>query len=99
MPGGMISLSADPSTPHTGVVWATIPYIDANQEVSAGRLLAYDATQFDTFGDGSKKLRVLWDSQNWNLQFSFNKFNRPVVFKGRLYVPTYDDRVDVYELA
>ncbi len=99
MPGGMISLSADPAAPHTGVVWATVPYVDANRTVSAGRLLAYDATQFDTFGDGSKKLRVLWDSQDWNLQFSFNKFNRPVVFKGRLYVPTYDDRVDVYELA
>jgi hypothetical protein len=99
MPGGMISLSADPSAPHTGVVWATVPYVDANQKISAGRLLAYDATQFDTFADGSKKLRVLWDSQDWNLQFSFNKFNRPVVFKGRLYVPTYDDRVDVYEIA
>lgn len=99
MPGGMISLSADPATPHTGVVWATVPYIDANTKVSAGRLLAYDATRFDTFADGSAKLRVLWDSQDWNLQFSFNKFNRPVVFDGRLYVPTYDDRVDVYELA
>jgi hypothetical protein len=99
MPGGMISLSADPTAPHTGVVWATVPYEDANQKVSPGRLLAYDATQFDTIGDGSKKLHVLWDSQDWNLPFSFNKFNRPVVFKGRLYVPTYDDRVDVYELA
>jgi hypothetical protein len=99
MPGGMISLSADPHAPGTGVVWATIPYTDANRQLSAGRLLAYDATRFDTFPDGSKKLRVLWDSQDWNRQFTFNKFNRPVVFRGRLYVPTYDNRVDVYELA
>ena len=50
-------------------------------------------------GDGSGQLRVLWDSQDWNLTFSFNKFNRPIVFNGRVYVPTYDDRVDVYELV
>jgi hypothetical protein len=99
MPGGMISLSADGTTPHSGVVWALIPYADANMAVVAGRLLAYDATDFGTFGDGSKQLQVLWDSQDWNIQFSFNKFNRPVVFDGKLIVPTYDDRVDVYGLA
>lgn len=99
MPGGMISLSADGTTPHSGVVWALIPYADANMAVVNGRLLAYDATSFGTFGDGSKQLQVLWDSQDWNIQFSFNKFNRPVVFNGKLIVPTYDDRVDVYGLA
>jgi hypothetical protein len=99
MPGGMISLSANGTVAHAGVVWALIPYADANMAVVAGRLLAYDATEFGTFGDGSKQLRVLWDSQDWNIQFSFNKFNRPVVFNGKLIVPTYDDRVDVYGLA
>ena len=99
MPGGMMSLSANGAVPHAGVVWALIPYADANMAVVAGRLLAYDATEFGTFGDGSKQLRVLWDSQDWNIQFSFNKFNRPVVFNGKLIVPTYNDRVDVYGLA
>jgi PQQ enzyme repeat len=99
MPGGMISLSANGTQPHAGVVWALVPYADANMAVVAGRLLAYDATEFGTFGDGSKQLRVLWDSQDWNIQFSYNKFNRPVVFNGKLFVPTYDDRVDVYGLA
>jgi hypothetical protein len=99
MPGGMISLSANGTTPHAGIVWAIIPYADANMNVVAGRLLAYDATAFGTFGDGSKKIQVLWDSQDWNIEFSFNKFNRPVVFNGCLIVPTYDDRVDVYGLA
>lgn len=64
-----------------------------------GRLLGYDATSFGTFGDGSKPLQVRWDSQDWNIQFSFNTFNRPVVFNGKLIVPTDDDRVDVYGLA
>jgi outer membrane protein assembly factor BamB len=99
MPGGMITVSADETTANSGVVWATVPYTDANREVSAGRLIAYDATQFGTFGDGSNQIHVLWDSQDWNIPFSFNKFNRPIVFNGRLYVPTYDARVDVYELA
>jgi hypothetical protein len=98
MPGGMICVSAS-NTPHSGIVWALVPYGDANQHVVQGRLLAYDATQFGTFPDNSKQIRVLWDSQTWAIQFTFNKFNRPVVFNGRLYVPTYDARVDVYGLA
>jgi hypothetical protein len=99
MPGGMISVSANGTEPHAGVVWALVPYADANMAIVAGRLLAYDATEFGTFAGGSKQLRVLWDSQDWNIQFSFNKFNRPVAFNGKLFVPTYDDRVDVYGLA
>ena len=99
MPGGMMCLSADGATPNTAVLWACIPYLDANMAVSPGRLLAYDATAFGTFGDGSKQLRVLWDSQDWNLNFSFCKFTPPVVANGKLYVPTYDARVDVYGLV
>jgi hypothetical protein len=98
MPGGMLTLSANGSKAHSGVIWALIPYADANIQWSAGRLLAYDATHFDSFPDGSKRLRVLWDSQDWNIQFTFNKFNVPVVANGRLFVPTYDARVDVYGL-
>jgi hypothetical protein len=99
MPGGMMCLSADGAASNTAVLWACIPYLDANMVVSPGRLLAYDATSFGTFGDGSKQLRVLWDSQNWNLGFSFCKFTPPVVANGKLYVPTYDARIDVYGLA
>lgn len=94
----MLTLSANGAQPHSGIVWALIPLLDANQVVGPGRLLAYDATQFGTFGDGSKQLRVLWDSQQWGLTFSFNKFNPPVVANGKVIVPTYDGRVDVYGL-
>lgn len=77
-----------------------MPYEDANKNRNCGgRLLAYDATNFGTFADGSKQLRVLWDSQTWNLPFTFNKFNRPVVWDSKLYVPTFDAPVDVYGLA
>jgi hypothetical protein len=96
MPGGMLTLSANGTQPHTGVVWALIPYGDANLQVTNGRLLAYDATRFDTLPGGGQRLRVLWDSEDWNLPFLFNKFNLPVAANGRLIVPTYEGRVDVY---
>jgi len=66
--------------------------------VGPGRLLADDATpvpQFGSYSDGRHQLRLLWDSEDWNLQFSFNRFNVPVVANGRLIFPTYDGRVDV----
>jgi hypothetical protein len=56
-PGGMMCLSADCAASNTAVLWACIPYLDANTVVSPGRLLAYDATSFGTFGDGSKQLQ------------------------------------------
>ncbi len=99
MPGGMITLSADGAAPSSGVVWASIPYQDANMTLSPGRLLAYDATRFVTNPDGSKRLAPIWDSATWSIAYTHNKFNRPVAANGMLYVPTYDARVDVYALA
>jgi outer membrane protein assembly factor BamB len=97
MPGGMIALSANGG--NDGVVWAAIPYADANMEISAGRFLAYDAANFGKFADGSGAIVPLWDSQDWNWQFSHNKFNRPVVWNGRIFLPTYDGDVLVLGLA
>lgn len=97
MPGGMISLSANGDT--GGVVWASIPYGDANVEISPGRLLAYDAANFGKYSDGSGSIVPLWDSQQWNWQFTHNKFNRPVVWNGKIFLPTYDGNVLVLGLA
>ena len=47
--------------------------------------------------DGS--LKVLWDSQQWNVQFLFNKFDPPVVDGGQIYVPNYNGGVDLYRLV
>lgn len=97
MPGGMITLSANGGT--GGIVWASVPYKDANMFLSPGRFLAYDAANFGKFGDGSGSIVPLWDSQQWNWQFTHNKFNRPVVWNGRVFLPTYDGNVLVLGLA
>jgi outer membrane protein assembly factor BamB len=99
MPGWMISLSANGET--DGIVWALAPAGDANMELTPGRLLAYDAANFGVYGDGSKQLVVLWDSWDWGTGCAFThpKFNRPVAWEGKLFVPTYDGRIDVYGLA
>ncbi len=99
MPGGMLTLTANGAQKHAGIVWATIPYYDANTRVGPGRLIAYDATEFGSFADGSKQLRVLWDSQAEGLPFVYNKFNPPVVANGMILVPTYDGQIHVYGLV
>ena len=72
------------------------PSGDANKFVTAGRLIAYDGSRIGTYADGAGQLIKLWDSQDWAHTFAFNKFNVPVVWGGRLFVPTYDARVLVY---
>ncbi len=99
MPGWMISLSANGGD--GGIVWALVPAGDANMELTPGRLLAYDPANFGVYSDGSKQLVVLWDSWDWGAGCAFThpKFNRPVAWNGKVFVPTYDGRVDVYGLT
>jgi outer membrane protein assembly factor BamB len=61
---------------------------------------AYDATQLDTVSidANTPKLKLLWDNTQSGVTFNFSKFCPPVVADGRLLVPTYDGRVDVYGL-
>jgi hypothetical protein len=99
MPGGFMSLSANADKPGTALLWALIPYGDANAQITTGRFLCYDPENFVTDQYGKPQLKVLWDSQQWNITFSHPKFNVPVVSGGKIFVPTYDGRVDVYGLA
>jgi hypothetical protein len=99
MPGGFMCLCYDQARPaETPVLFATIPYGDANREVTRGRLLAYDLTQFKE-GPNGAVIPLLWSSDRWGLDFTFCKFTPPVVADGNLYVQTYSGRVDVYGLA
>jgi hypothetical protein len=99
MTGGMISISSNGTA--NGIVWTLAP-IDgnANQAVVAGIARAYDATAFDPTpnSDGTARLKLLWDSTQSGVTFDFSKFCPPMVADGKLYVATYDGRVDVYAL-
>ena len=99
MTGGMISVTSSGTSPNTGIVWTLAP-IDgnANTDVVAGMARAYDAATLDPTPnvDGTHKLKLLWQSAG--IKFNFSKFCPPMVADGKLYVATYDGRVDVYAL-
>ena len=103
MPGGFPVVSSNGSTPNTGIVWATAPIKgDANRFVVEGILRAYDASSLDPVRnpDGSPRLKLLWDSKQIpGNTFNHAKFTPPVVADGKVFVTTYDGRVDVYGLA
>jgi len=99
MPGGFMCISANGNKPGTALLWALIPYGDANSTITNGRLLVYDFENFVTRPDGSKKLDVLWDSQAQNYTFLFPKFNVGVVSGGKFVLPRYDGGMDVLGLA
>jgi len=103
MTGGMVTVSSNGKTPNTGIVWATAPLDgDANHDVVEGVVRAYDATQFSPtpIDATTPRLKLIWDSSASGVDFfAYSKFNPPVVADGRLLVPTYDGRVNVYVLA
>ena len=103
MPGGFLAVTSNDGAANTGIVWATAPISgDANRHRVEGILRAYDATALDPVAnsDGSPRLKLLWDSKHIpNNSFTFSKFCPPVVVDGKVLVPTYDGRVDVYALA
>jgi len=101
MPGGMLALSSNGSNPGTGIVWALAPIDgDANHDPVAGIARAYDATNLDPtpIDPLTPRLKLLWVSASAGINFTHSKFCTPVVADGRLFVPTYDGRVDMYML-
>jgi hypothetical protein len=99
MTGGMISVSS--AGTNNGIVWTLAPVDgNANTNVVAGIARAYDATALDATAnsDGTPKLKLLWDSTRSGVTFDFSKFCPPMVADGKLYIATYDGRVDVYAL-
>jgi len=101
MPGGMLSLSSNGKNPNTGIVWALAPIDgDANHDVVDGIARAYDATNLDPtpIDAQTPRMKLLWDSTRLGITFKHAKFTPPIVADGRLFVPTYDRRVDMYVL-
>lgn len=93
MPGGILSLSANGSTPGTGLIWASHPTSgNANQEVRPGVLRAYDASNVGV---------ELWNSEHQPERDRLGglaKFNPAVVANGRVYMATFSGELIVYGL-
>ncbi len=92
-PGGMLAVSANGSTPGTGIVWATTATSDTSYSVAAGTLRAFDASDVS---------HVLWDSdQNAarDTLGNFAKFASPTIANGKVYVPTFSNQLAVYGLV
>lgn len=99
MPGGLLSLSADGNKPDTALLYACIPWRDANRSLSPGRFVIYDPENFGTYADGSKQIMPLWDSANTGIAYTHCKFNEATITGGKILLPTYDGTVLVLELV
>jgi hypothetical protein len=91
-PGGSLTVSADGRKAGSGIVWGTLTVSrSADHGNAAGVLRAFDA-------DG---LQELWNSEQQPKRDRLGtlvKFNPPAVIAGRVYVPNYDNAVNVYGL-
>jgi hypothetical protein len=91
-PGGILSVSASGTNAGTGILWAVVnSSSDANQSIASGTLHAYDA---------QKVSRELWNSDLLprDALGSLAKFVPPTVANGKVYMATFDGRVQVYGL-
>jgi hypothetical protein len=91
MPGTILSISANGSTPGTGILWAsTTVSQDANHATVPGILRALDASNLMT---------VLWTSQQNAARDSLGnhaKYCPPTIANGRVYMATFSNQVVVY---
>ena len=97
----MLALSSNGTRPHTGIVWGLAPIDeDANHAPVPGIARAYDAINLDptAIDQFTPRLKLLWDSQQVGVNYTHSKFCAPVVADGKLFVTTYDGRVDTYAL-
>jgi hypothetical protein len=91
-PGGILSLSANGSTPGTGIVWALQPVADASESAVPGILRAYDASNVAV---------ELWNSQQnpgRDGVGNFAKFCPPTIADGKVFLATFSNKLDVYGL-
>ncbi len=87
-PGGSVSISANGSTPGTGILWAAATLISRKQSI----LAAYDATNLNT---------LLWSSQQNSISNgtgTYGKWVPPTIANGKVYVPNASDQLLVYGL-
>jgi hypothetical protein len=92
-PGGAITISSDGTKPSTGILWATVAEgRSADQGNAPGVLHAFNA----------ENLKEIWNSErqvNRDRLGTLVKFVPPLVAAGKVYVPNYDNAVNVYGLT
>ncbi|SPE49981.1 hypothetical protein SBV1_100025 [Verrucomicrobia bacterium] len=90
-PGGFLAISANGSTPGTGILWASHQLNgDAEVQTQLGMLHAYNA---DNVGD------ELWNSGQNSARDAvgnFAKYVPPTVANGKVYLATFSNRLNVY---
>ena len=91
-PGGALTASSHGAKPGTGVLWATVSYgRSADHGNAPGVLHAFNA----------ENLVELWNSEQRPKRDRLGtlvKFVPPTVVNGKVYVPNYDNAVNVYGL-
>jgi WD40 repeat protein len=90
MPGSMITASSNSDVAGSGIIWASHPLSgNANQALRPGSLDAYDARDIT---------RPLFRSNVNTLDDPgyFSKFNNPIVANGKVYLPTFSNKLNVY---
>ena len=81
MPGAFLALSANGSS--NGIVWASAPKVDGQWQNVPGRLIAFNALT----------LAELWRDDD---DIGFPKFTSPTVAGGKVFRPTFADKLLVY---
>ena len=93
MPGGMLSLSANQSTPGTGIIWAGVSSSgNPETQIAPGMVRAFDASDVST---------ELWNSEQNSGRDrlgNFSKFSPPTIANGRVYMATLSNKLVVYGL-
>src|SRR6266545_4794428 len=93
MPGGFLTISANGTQSGSGILWASIPYAeDANDEIVSGVLRAFDANDLTHELWNTRMVPARDDLGN------FAKFVPPTVANGRVYIPSFSNRLHVYGL-
>lgn len=91
-PGGILSLSANGTTPGTGIVWGTLGTASSGNQVVAGVLHAYDASNVSI---------ELWNSYMNKARDDFGNFAKfcpPTIANGRVFIATSSNQLAVYGL-
>jgi hypothetical protein len=88
--GAVTSLSANGSTPGSGILWASIPTVDNDVGIHPGKLYAFNADDLTS---------ELWDSQQNAGRDSVGNWGKtvpPSVVNGKVYVPSFPASVSAF---